>query len=121
MQTGSGMKTLEDIRERAARFALERDWQQFQSPKNLAMALSVEVAELLEHFQWLGEAQSRELDARQLQRVAEEIADVQLYLVRIADELGIDILQAVARKVEINEKKYPAGQVRGSAKKYSDY
>ncbi|MGB5326163.1 MAG: nucleotide pyrophosphohydrolase [Pseudomonadales bacterium] len=115
------MKTLEDIRQHAAGFAQVRDWQQFQSPKNLAAALSVEAAELLEHFQWLSEAQSRELDARQLQCVAEEIADVQLYLARLADELGIDILQAVARKVEINERNYPVDQVRGSAKKYSDY
>ncbi|MBT8139176.1 MAG: nucleotide pyrophosphohydrolase [Gammaproteobacteria bacterium] len=115
------MKSLEDIRQRAAAFAAERDWQQFQSPKNLAMALSVEVSELLEHFQWLSEAQSRELDAEQLQAVADEIADVQLYLVRLADELGVDILQAVARKAVLNEAKYPADQVRGSAKKYDRY
>ncbi|NNM12456.1 MAG: nucleotide pyrophosphohydrolase, partial [Pseudomonadales bacterium] len=81
----------------------------------------VEVSELLEHFQWLSEAQSRELDAEQLQAVADEIVDVQLYLVRLADELGVDILQAVARKVVLNEAKYPAEQVRGSAKKYDRY
>lgn len=115
------MQTLEDIRQRAARFADERDWQQFQSPKNLAMALSVEAAELLEHFQWLSESESRALDDGALQKVGEEIADVQLYLVRLADELGIDILQVVARKAEINEQKYPADQVRGSAKKYNAY
>lgn len=115
------MKSLDDIRKRSAQFAAERDWQQFQSPKNLAMALSVEAAELLEHFQWLGEQESRSLPAGNLEAVAQEIADVQLYLVRLADELGIDILQAVERKVAINENKYPAERVRGSARKYDDY
>lgn len=115
------MKTLEDIRQCSATFAAERDWQQFQTPKNLAMALSVEVAELLEHFQWLGAEQSRELDPGTRQQVAHEIADVQLYLVRLADELNIDILAAVSRKVELNAQKYPVDKVRGSAKKYTDY
>ena len=101
------MKTLEDIREYSAHFASERNWEEFQTPKNIAMALSVEVAELLEHFQWLTAEQSRALDAASLQEVAHEIADVQLYLVRIADELNIDILKAVADKVQLNEKKYP--------------
>ncbi len=115
------MKTLDDIRQRAAHFASERDWQQFHTPKNLAMALSVEVAELLEHFQWLSAAQSSELDAQTRQAVAHEIADVQLYLVRLADELDIDIIQAVEHKAELNEKKYPVAKVKGSAKKYTEY
>ncbi len=115
------MKTLEDIRERAARFALERDWQQFQSPKNLTMALSVEVAELMEHFQWRTEAESRELDEQVRLQVVDEIADVQLYLVRLADELDVDIFAAVAQKAEKNEEKYPVEKVRGSTKKYTAY
>lgn len=115
------MKTLEDIRQRAAKFADDRDWQPFQSPKNLAMALSVEVAELLEHFQWLTEAQSKNLEPEMLAEVADEIADVQLYLVRLADELNIDIVQSVANKADKNELKYPVDKVKGSAKKYTRY
>lgn len=115
------MKTLEDIRQRAAKFADDRDWQQFQSPKNLAMALSVEVAELLEHFQWLTEAQSKNLKPEMLAEVADEIADVQLYLVRLADELNIDIVRSVANKADKNELKYPVDKVKGSAKKYTHY
>ena len=115
------MKTLEDIRQRAAKFADDRDWQQFQSPKNFAMALSIEVAELLEHFQWLTEAQSKSLEPETLAEVADEIADVQLYLVRLADELNIDIVQSVANKADKNELKYPVDKVKGSAKKYTRY
>ena len=99
------------------RFADERDWNQFHSPKNLAMALSVETAELMEHFQWLTEEESGKLNPNQLEAVADEIADVQLYLVRLADRLKIDLPQALRRKTAHNEIKYPADQVRGSAKK----
>lgn len=115
------MKDLEAIRQQVANFAKERDWEKFHSPKNLAMALSVEVSELMEHFQWLSEEQSRELDEATCAAVAEEIADVQVYLVRIADTLGVDILSAVAAKMEKNAQKYPAEKVRGSAKKYNAY
>ncbi len=103
------------------RFAEERDWDQFHSPKNLAMALNVEAAELLEHFQWLTQEQSQQLPAEKLARVAEEIADIQAYLVRIADKLGVDILDAVALKMRQNAAKYPADKVRGDARKYSEY
>lgn len=102
-------------------FAEQRDWTQFHSPKNLAMALSVEVAELLEHFQWLTEEQSLQLTDEQRQPVAEEIADVQLYLIRLADRLNIDISTAVTDKTAKNEAKYPVEKVKGSAKKYSEY
>ena len=85
------------------------------------MALSVEVSELLEHFQWLTEDESRNLDEKSLSEVADEIADVQNYLVRLADKLGIDILEAAAVKFVKNEKKYPADLVRGSSKKYTEY
>lgn len=115
------MKDLEAIRQCVAKFAAERDWDQFHSPKNLAMALSVEVAELMEHFQWLSEAQSGDLDESTRAAVADEIADVQVYLVRIADSVGVDILSAVATKMEKNAQKYPADKVRGSAKKYNAY
>lgn len=115
------MKDLEEVREKVAEFALERDWDKFHSPKNLAMALSVEAAELVEEFQWLTETQSSNLSSDQLLAVSHEIADVQVYLVRLADKLGIDILQAVNEKMRLNAHKYPAVKVRGSAKKYTEY
>ena len=102
-------------------FADERDWDQFHSPKNLSMALSVEVAELLEHFQWLTEAESRELPSETAERVAAEIADIQIYLVRLADKLGVDIEAAVGRKIELNRLRYPADEARGDASKYTKY
>lgn len=115
------MSDLEDIRLRARAFADERDWNQFHSPKNLVMALGVEAAELSEIFQWLTEGQSEQLSEEMKVRVADEIADVQVYLVRLADRLGIDIASAVALKMEKNAEKYPAEQVRGSARKYTEY
>jgi NTP pyrophosphatase (non-canonical NTP hydrolase) len=116
-QTGQ----LAHISEALQAFADSRDWQQFHSPKNLAMALNVEAGELLEHFQWLTEQQSREPDSKSLHNIAREIADVQIYLIRLADQLGIDILASVGRKMLENEQKYPADQVRGSARKYTEY
>ena len=88
------MKDLEALRQAVARFAKDRDWDQFHSPKNLVMALSVEAAELVEHFQWLSEAESNNLAPETLAEVADEIADIQIYLVRVADKLGVDILTA---------------------------
>ncbi len=115
------MESLEDIRQGVAKFAKDRDWEQFHSPKNLSMALSVEVAELMEHFQWLSEEQSRALSPETLAEVAKELADVQVYVVRLADLLNIDLLNAVTSKMEENARKYPAEKVRGSAKKYNQY
>ncbi len=115
------MKDLQQLKLYLRNFAAERDWQQFHSPKNLSMALTVEAAELLEQFQWLSEEQSKSLSADQRQAVSDEIADIQVYLVRLADQLDIDILQAVTRKTALNEAKYPAEQVRGSARKYTEY
>lgn len=115
------MKNFDEIRDYLRKFARDRDWEQFHSPKNLAMALSVEVAELLEHFQWLTEAQSKALDAETRAKVVDEIADVQLYLIRLADQLDVDILEAIGNKTRKNEEKYPVDKVKGSAKKYSDY
>ena len=109
------------LRDKLRAFAEARDWDQFHSPKNLSMALMVEAAELMEHFQWLTEAQSSSLSAENKQAVSEELADILLYLVRLSDKLDIDLLGAALRKLEKNALKYPAEQVRGSAKKYSDY
>ncbi|WP_435627265.1 nucleotide pyrophosphohydrolase [Candidatus Ferrigenium straubiae] len=105
------------LRDRLRTFAAERDWEQFHSPKNLSMALMVEAAELMEHFQWLTEAQSAELPAEDRQAVGEELADILLYLVRLSDRLGVDLHEAALHKLEKNAVKYPAEQVRGSAKK----
>lgn len=103
------------------RFANERDWDQFHSPKNLAMALNVEAGELLEHFQWLTPEQSQNLPADKRARVAEEIADIQAYLIRIADKLEIDIQDAFELKMRQNTAKYPAEKVWGDARKYDEY
>jgi len=111
---------MDELREGLRRFADERDWDQFHSPKNLAMALSVEAAELLEHFQWLTEDESSGLGVDKLAEVAEEIGDVLIYLVRLSDRLGIDPLAAARDKLEKNREKYPADRARGTAKKYSE-
>ena len=109
------------LRDKLRKFAEERDWNQFHSPKNLCMALMVEVAELMEHFQWLTEAQSGNLDAEKKSVVAEELADILLYLVRLSDKLGVDLPEAAVHKLKKNAEKYPADRVRGNSKKYSDY
>ncbi len=115
------MQTFEEIKAYLRQFAKDRDWEKFHSPKNLSMALSVEAAELLEHFQWLTEAQSEQLDEELKQKVAEEIADIQLYLIRLADRLNIDLAEAIKHKSKINEKNYPVDKAYGSAKKHRDY
>jgi dCTP diphosphatase len=102
-------------------FVVERDWAQFHTPKNLAMALAGEVGELLEHFQWLTAEQSQALPPEARDQVAQEIADIQIYLATLADRLGVEIGPAVERKMKLNTEKYPADQVRGSARKYTDY
>ena len=112
---------LDDLRDRLRRFAAARDWDQFHSPKNLAMALIAEAAELVEHFQWLTEAQSAALTPEKRVEVADELADVLVYVVRIADKLDVDLLAAVADKLRRNEAKYPVSRVKGSAKKYTEY
>lgn len=117
----SNQLSLHDLQIELRNFARERDWEQFHTPKNLAMALIVEAAELLEHFQWLTPEESQNLDGKQLQQVDEELGDIQIYLIRLADLLGIDILDAATRKLETNTKKYPAEKVKGSSKKYTEY
>ena len=108
------------LQEAIALFARERDWDQFHSPKNLAAALSVEAAELLEHFQWLTEDASRALPAEARARVAEEMADVLLYLVRLADKLDVDLAAAAVAKIARNAEKYPVEKSRGSSRKYTE-
>jgi NTP pyrophosphatase (non-canonical NTP hydrolase) len=100
------------LQQQLRRFSEERDWERFHSPKNLSMALSVEAAELLEHFQWLTEDQSASLASTEREDVAAEIADVQIYLTMLADKLGIDIESAVSAKLESNAVKYPAAHRR---------
>ncbi|WP_416397144.1 nucleotide pyrophosphohydrolase [Allohahella sp. A8] len=112
--------SLEYLTKAMAQFAQERDWDQYHSPKNITMALAGEVGELAECFQWLSEAESASLDDKKRTAVADEIADIQLYLVRLADKLGIDILEASKRKLEKNERKYPVAKARGNATKYTD-
>jgi NTP pyrophosphatase (non-canonical NTP hydrolase) len=102
-------------------FVDERDWDQFHSPKNLASALTVEAAELLEHFQWLQHGRADELGDAKLREVRHEMADVLVYLVRLADKLDVDLLAAVQEKMVLNRAKYPAEQVRGDARKYDEY
>lgn len=111
---------LQPLAQRLEQFAQARDWQQFHSPKNLASALVVEAGELLEHFQWLTEEQSRNLESDKKQAVAHEMADVLLYLVQLSSALGIDLMDAAQRKMEINAQKYPVEQARGSRKKYDE-
>jgi NTP pyrophosphatase (non-canonical NTP hydrolase) len=115
------MSTYEASKQRLRAFCAARDWDQFHSPKNLAMALIVEAGELVERFQWLTEAQSAVLPPGKLAEVEEEIADIQIYLIRLADKLDIDIDKAVAAKLDLNEQKYPVDKARGSAQKYTEF
>ena len=109
------------LRNETASLLASRDLQQYHSPKNLSMALAVEAAELMEHFQWLTEEQSQALPEEKLATVREEIGDVLIYLVRLCDRLGVDPLQAAMDKVRANQRKYPADRVRGKADKYTKY
>ncbi|HZX79384.1 MAG TPA: nucleotide pyrophosphohydrolase [Lysobacter sp.] len=109
---------LTDIRDELRAFARERDWEKFHSPKNLAMALTVETAELLEIFQWMSEEQSRTLDEARRGAVESELADVLLYLIQLADRLDIDLLAVAERKMVSNAERYPAERARGRSDKY---
>ncbi len=113
--------SLETLRDCLRIFADERDWNKFHTPKNLSMALIAEAAELIEHFQWVEGDSSHVLEDTTRLAVEQELADILIYLVRISDKLGIDLLQAAEAKIEINAKKYPADKVRGSSKKYTEY
>ncbi len=113
--------SIEILRDRLRVFAKERDWDQFHTPKNLSMALIAEAAELVEHFQWVDGDKSHLLEEKVRPSVEEELADIFIYLVRIADKLDIDLYSAADRKIAINARKYPADKVKGSAKKYTEY
>jgi dCTP diphosphatase len=111
---------MEALRDALRKFAADRDWDQFHSPKNLASALAVEAAELLEHFQWLTEAQSKDLPSDARAKVIEELADVFGYLIRLADKLDVDLIAAAHDKIAHNAQKYPIEKSRGNAKKYTE-
>jgi NTP pyrophosphatase (non-canonical NTP hydrolase) len=113
--------SLQRLSDRLRDFARERDWEQFHSPKNLAMALIAEAAELVEHFQWLSEEQSYQLPPDKKQEVAMELADILIFLLRCAERLDIDPVAAAWEKIEINERRYPADKVRGDARRASEY
>jgi len=113
--------SIQELNERLLRFARERDWEQFHSPKNLSMALAGEVGELLEHFQWLSEEQCQQLDEDKKEAVALEMADIFIYLVRLAERLDINLLDAAWQKIAINEKRYPVEQVKGDARRAEEY
>lgn len=102
-------------------FVVERDWDQFHTPKNLSMALIVEAAEMVEHFQWMSEEHSCSLSPEKLAEVELELADIQIYLLSLAEKLQLDLIAAVDKKLVLNAEKYPAEQVRGSSKKYTEY
>ena len=113
--------SLDELNATLLAFARERDWEQFHSPKNLSMALAGEAGELLEHFQWLTEAQSADLPEEKLEAVAMELADLLIYLIRLAERLDIDLLDAAQRKIALNQSRYPADRVRGDARRAEDY
>jgi NTP pyrophosphatase (non-canonical NTP hydrolase) len=113
--------SLDDLSARLLAFARARDWEQFQSPKNLAMALAGEAGELLEHFQWLTEAQSAALGPDRQRAVAHELADILSYLLRLAQRLDIDLVAATQEKITLNETRYPADKVRGDARRACEY
>jgi len=113
--------SIDDLSERLLAFARARDWEQFQSPKNLAMALAGEAGELLEHFQWLTEAQSADLSPEKRHAVAHELADILSYLLRLAERLDVDLIAATHEKIAINEVRYPPERVRGDARRASEY
>ena len=110
---------LEDLKIKLREFAKERDWDQFHSPKNFSMALIVECAELVEHFQWLTDEQSKHLPEETLDEVSLEMADIMIYLIRLADKLDVDLIETVKRKMELNAIKYPVEKSKGIATKYN--
>lgn len=121
MKKESGQSDLLALRDKVREFVDERDWDQFHTPKNLASALCVEAAELLEPFQWLPSGHAQELDEKTRRQVQHEMADVLTYLIRLADKMDVDLYEAVLEKMGLNRRKYPAEQVKGDARKYTAY
>jgi dCTP diphosphatase len=113
-------ESFEALRQKMLAFRNQRDWEQFHDPKNLAEGLSVEAAELLEHFLWKTAAESRTLTPGEIHKVGEEIADVFMFVVYLCEALHLDLFEAVTHKLALNEKKYPVDKARGSKKKYTD-
>lgn len=113
--------SLDVLRARVNTFVTERDWEQFHSPKNLAMAMIVEAGEVVEHFQWMTEDESRNLDAETKEQVGQELSDTLVYLLRIAEVCGIDLIEAANKKIDLNAQKYPVEKCKGSNAKYSAY
>jgi dCTP diphosphatase len=114
------MNEIEKLADILEKFAEERDWNQFHTPKNLSMALAVEVAELLEKFQWLSEKQSQELPEEKLEEIKDELGDIFNYLIRIASKLNIDLISAANEKIKKNALKYPVEKAKGNARKYTE-
>lgn len=113
--------SLTDLSNKLKEFAIERDWEQFHSPKNLAMAISGECGELLEHFQWLTEQQSHLVDDQTRREVSHEMADILIYLLRLSERLDIDLIDAVYEKMAINEQRFPVHKVKGQAGRGIDF
>jgi len=117
----NSMNDLNQIRDRIRKFRDERDWMQFHNPKNLACSISIEANELLEHFQWSTAEESLLVAQKKKTDIAQEIADVAIYVIELADNLGIDLKRAILDKLAHNAEKYPKNVVRGSSKKYTEY
>lgn len=113
--------SLNNLRHRLNDFVNERDWAQFHTPKNLAMAMIVEAAELVEHFQWDTPAESQQLTPEKREAVSHELADTFVYLLRIAEVLNIDLIDAANQKIDLNALKYPVEKAKGSNAKYTEY
>jgi NTP pyrophosphatase (non-canonical NTP hydrolase) len=113
--------TLQDLKDHMALFVRERDWEQFHTPKNLAMSIAIEAAELMEHFQWLTVEDSKQLKSGPLVDVGEELADIIIYSLSLSNTLGLDLSQIVLDKMAKNNRKYPSEKVRGKSHKYTYY
>ncbi len=111
----------EELRDLVQKFVAERDWDKFHTPKNLAVSLCVEAAELLEPFQWLNTGEEHEISSAKRDQIRHEMADVLIYLIRLADKLEVDLPSAVREKISLNQAKYPAEKVHGDARKYDEY
>jgi len=121
MKQDQDYDSLAALQARLKQFAVERDWEQFHSPKNLAMAMAGEVGEVMEHLQWLSAEQSEALPDNTRDALALELADVLFYLLRLAERLDISMAEVAQAKLSINEQRYPAERVRGSSRKYNEY
>ncbi|MES2580980.1 MAG: nucleotide pyrophosphohydrolase [Pseudomonadota bacterium] len=121
MDTIHTLDSLKHLRLRINQFVNERDWAQFHTPKNLAMAMIVEAAELVEHFQWDTPTESQQLTDKKREEVSHELADTFVYLLRIAEVLNIDLIEATNKKIDLNALKYPVDKAKGSNAKYTEY